>query len=409
MKYIKLTLLSLIVLCIYPVFGQTSEWNNWRGPSADGSIVEKDWSPKKILDGNSFLWTTNVGTGHSAVAVNGDKLFTMGNWEIFGNKFIDRVVCLDVNTGEIIWQFEYSMDEGEDPGPFSTPVFDEGNLYTLGRGGQLYCFDAENGSIKWSKNLIKKGLTHEEGEFACSPIIVDDLLIFNMNESGLALNKKTGELVWNSEIGKRSLSSSVAFKVGNKNYISTQGDDSTYAVDPTNGDVIWILPEGQISDPMIYDNELLIFSYKGSSLYDLNEDPPKRIWNNEKIKAQFQSFVRNGKYSYGFSRYGGVMKLICIKVSSGEVQWEQKMSAGSLIVSNGILVVIDKEGILRFVEAKPDGFNEIANASVVDVATTDVKGRGYRRESGCWTNPVLCNGKIYVRNSYGELVCLDVS
>lgn len=409
MKYIKLTLLSLIVLCVFPGFGQTSEWNAWRGPSSDGSIDEKDWSPKKIMNKNSILWTTNVGTGHSSVAVNGDKLFTMGNWEILGNNFMDRVVCLDVNTGEIIWQYEYSMDEGEDPGPFSTPVFDEGNLYTLGRGGQLFCFDAENGSIKWSKNLIKQGLTHEDGEFACSPIIVGDLLIFNMNESGLALNKSTGEKVWNSKIGKRSLSSSVAFNVGNKNYISTQGDDSTYVVDPVNGNIIWILSEGQISDPMFQDNELLIFSYKGSSLYHLNEDPPKRVWNNEKIKAQFQSYVRNGKYSYGFSRNGGVMKLICLKVNSGEIQWQQKMSAGSLIISNGILIVIDKEGILRLVEAKPEGFNEIAKASVVEVAATDVKGRGYRRESGCWTNPVLSNGKIFVRNSYGELVCLDVS
>ena len=408
MKKTKITLLLVLVSFIYLSYGQSSGWKNWRGPSADGSTNETDWSPEKLINGNGILWTTNVGTGHSSVAVVGDKLYTNGNWEISENKFIDRVVCLDVNSGEIIWQFEYSMVEGEDPGPFSTPVLDEGYVYCLSRGGQLYCFDADNGSIIWTKNLVDKGLTQKDGEFACSPVFVDDLLILNMNTSGLALNKKTGEKVWNSEVSARSLSSVVAFDIGDKNYISTQGDGNTYAVDPVNGNVKWMIPEGAISDPIFHKDELLIYSYKGSSLYNLKTDPPTRIWNNTKIKAQFQSYVRKDGYSYGFSNYSG-MKLICFKVSTGEIQWEQKMSAGSLIISNDILIVIDKEGILRFIKASPENFDEIGNAAVIKNADTDAKGRGYRRISGCWTNPVLYNKKVYVRNSYGELVCLDVS
>jgi len=27
----------------------------------------------------------------------------------------------------------------------------------------------------------------------------------------------------------------------------------------------------------------------------------------------------------------------------------------------------------------------------------------------CWTTPVLANGRIYCRNSRGDLTCLDVS
>jgi len=408
MKNLKITLTVILFLLIYLGFGQSKDWNTWRGPNANGSSNEANWSPDKIIDGNGIVWSTNIGTGHSSVAVSGNKLYTMGNWEISENKFIDRVVCLDVNTGEVIWKFEYDMDEMEDPGPFSTPVIDEGNLYTLGRGGQLYCFNPDNGEIVWNKNLIKLGLTQEDGEFACSPIFIDDILVLNMNLNGLALNKYTGEVIWNSEIDQRSLSSAVSYKLNNKEFVVVQGDKETRCVNPANGSVLWMIPEGHISDPIVEDDMLLIYSYKGSSLYNLKSVPPERVWNNINIKAQFQSYVINDGYSYGFSSYTG-MKLICFEVNTGEIQWEQKMSAGSLILANNTLIVIDKEGVLRFVEASPKGFNEIGITPVIELVKTDTKGRGYRRISGCWTNPVLCNKKLYVRSSYGDLVCLDVS
>lgn len=408
MKYLKLFLLSPLMLILVVGYGQSNSWNSWRGPRADGSTSETNWSVDHIRNGNAVLWTKNVGTGHSAVAVNGDKLFTMGNWEIAENKFIDRVVCLDAHTGKLVWKYEYSMAENEDPGPFSTPVWDEGHLYTLGRGGQLFCFNASDGSLIWNKNLVTEKLTLAEGEFACSPLIVNDLLVLNMNTSGLALNKQTGDVVWNSAPDKRSLSTAVPFSLHGKTFVATEGEGITYAIDPTDGQVQWTVPEGYTADPVFYQDQMLIYSYKGSSLYNLETNPPERIWNNLNIKASFQSYVRKDAYSYGFNNRG-MMKLICFDIRTGNIQWEEKMSAGSLIISGHTLIIIDKEGVLRFVEASPTAFKEIATASLIHMAETDTKGRGYRRISGCWTNPVLCNKKLYIRNTYGELVCLNMA
>jgi len=280
-------------------------------------------------------------------------------------------------------------------------------LYTLSRGGHLHCFDADKGTVVWEKHLVDQQLIPGDAELACSPLIMDDLLILNINKNGLALNKRTGETVWSSDPNKSSLSTAVPYMIGGKRWITIQDDDSTSCVDPQSGNVLWTIPEAFITDPLIVDDRMLVFSYKGSSLYNIASNPPTRIWNNPALKARFQSFVKKGDFAYGFINQGGD-KLICFESGTGTIKWTEKVSAGSLIISNGILILIDKEGILRFIEASPNGYNELASAPVIEMAATDTRGKEYRRICGCWTNPVLCDGKIYVRNTYGELVCLDV-
>jgi outer membrane protein assembly factor BamB len=58
------------------------------------------------------------------------------------------------------------------------------------------------------------------------------------------------------------------------------------------------------------------------------------------------------------------------------------------------LIVIGESGRLAIAEATPTAYKEISAAQVVS-------GR-------CWTMPILADGRIYVRDSDGHLVCLDV-
>lgn len=408
MKQMTIILLPFVLLAGTSSFSQSPGWIAWRGPSADGTSPETNWNLDKIRSGKALLWRTNVGTGHSTVAVVGEKVYTMGNFEVSEGEFHDRVVCLDAASGEVLWNYDIAMPEGEDPGPFSSPVVDDTRLYTLSRGGHLHCFDAEKGEVIWMKNLVEEDLIPEGSELACSPLILDDRLILNINQNGLALNKRTGEKVWTSEKDKSSLSTAVLFRINGKKWVTIQDNDETLCVDPETGRVLWSVPVAFISDPLIVDNKMLVFSYKGSVLYDISTNPPVTIWNNPLLKARFQSFVKHGDYVYGFIDQGGD-RLICADFLSGQIIWTQKVSLGALILSNGTLIVIDKEGVLRFIDASPEGYNERLSAQVMNLAATDAKGRGYRRISGCWTNPVLCDGRIYLRSTYGELVCLDVS
>ena len=67
---------------------------------------------------------------------------------------------------------------------------------------------------------------------------------------------------------------------------------------------------------------------------------------------------------------------------------------GSQIAAGGKLILFTHKGDLLVADASPAGFKQRAKAKVLGGL--------------CWTAPALANGRIYVRNTAGELVCLDV-
>ena len=52
------------------------------------------------------LWKINVGIGHSAVSVVGNRAYTMGN-----ANDTDTVFSIDVATGKVVWTHSYPCNE----------------------------------------------------------------------------------------------------------------------------------------------------------------------------------------------------------------------------------------------------------------------------------------------------------
>jgi len=65
-----------------------------------------------------------------------------------------------------------------------------------------------------------------------------------------------------------------------------------------------------------------------------------------------------------------------------------------LIAADGKLIALTERGELLIAPATPDAFTPTARAKVLTGKT--------------WAPPVLANGRIYVRNAAGDVVCLDV-
>lgn len=187
-----------------------SNWTKWRGPNGNGISTEAAWNPSK-LDSSNIRWTRNIGFGHSAIAVNGNKCYASGWKEVISGKdTLSRasIYCLDVKTGKEIWKFQYSSTSSNFPGPRSTPVIDGNKLYALSWEGKLFCIDAESGKEKWVTDLTKDSLTTLDNWGYCpSPVIYKNLILLNINQSGIALDKKTGKVVWKSQLGKSYYSS----------------------------------------------------------------------------------------------------------------------------------------------------------------------------------------------------------
>ena len=92
-------------------------------------------------------------------------------------------------------------------------------------------------------------------------------------------------------------------------------------------------------------------------------------------------------------------KLTCLDIETGNTTWCKMLGLVSLIAADGKLIVLHERGTLYIVEASPTSYQEISSFKIPDQ-------KGFER---WWAPPVLCDEKIYCRNSTGDLVCIDVS
>jgi len=402
----------LLITCMTCGFVQAGDWPCWRGPNGNGVIDDNDWNPAALKGIPKVLWEINVGMGHSTAVVRGNFLYTMGNrMNIVGKDTVhtDIVYCIDTKTGRTIWDYTFPCKDGQDPGPGSTPVLDGSSLYTISREGHLFCFNAESGSVVWKRHIVAEKLTNEHNwGFSCSPVIDENVLILNVNKSGMGLEKKTGKVIWNSEKGEGGFATPVFYTRNNIRMAVLPGMDSLCGVEVKSGKVKWTLErESRCADPIIVDDKMLITGSQ-SALFELTDNEPKMIWENKRALASFQSWVVVNGFAYGFATVRRVEPLRCLDMKTGEVKWDKEFGEmGALIAAGGKLIVINRGGNLSIVDTNPEEFNEISQAQIVTMASN--RGVPGRRQCHCWTAPVLTNERIYARNTWGNLVCVDVS
>jgi outer membrane protein assembly factor BamB len=414
-KYGKITLVVLIFLIgIMNGTVKAADWPCWRGPNGDGISMEKNWNPSALNANVNILWRSNVGMGHSAVSIQGNRLFTLGENMITSNQdttYEDVIYSLDVNTGNELWRYTYPIRRQPFPGPGSTPTLDGNRVYTTGRGGELYCFDANSGMVLWRKNIITDfEVQNNNWGYCASPLIAGDLMILNGGQAGIALNKNTGKVVWKSESGGCGLSTPVLFEDQGKQWAAITANGSMQVVNIQNGDVQWNHTWRTDADPISLQSRLLLVGggrALGSKHLKMEQEPVV-LWENNSFSGVFQTGVIIDGYAYGLCRLRRGNTLQCVELSTGEQKWSHEMKDwGSLMAADGKLIILDGEGELIIAEANPEEYRQLSSARVLPQNNWQTYDRNTPK--CCWTAPVLANGKIYARNTWGELVCVDVS
>lgn len=380
---------------------KAADWPRFRGPDGNGVSMETDWNPSSLAT-PKIAWKVNVGKGYSSVSVVDGKVFTLGNIDSASTKN-DVVVALDLNSGKTLWSFSYPCKPGDYPGPRSTPSFDNGNLYTLSREGDLFCLNSSTGKMIWKKNLVTDFKTENiKWNFAGSVVIDNDMLILNANSAGLALNKKDGSVKWNSAAGAGGYSTPVACMVNGKKCFVIFGKKAVNVVDAANGAIVSSYPwetswDVNAADPLVVDNSIFITSGYGTgcALMDPSVNPAKEIWKNKNIRSHFSSPLYIDGYIYGIDGNAGKGELKCLDPKTGNVLWAQDVGFGGMSAANKKLILLSEKGTLTIADALPKGYTQISSGKVVDKPL-------------CWTSPILANGRILSRNNEGDLVCVDV-
>jgi len=392
---------SILILLVAarPVFA--ADWPQWRGPNRDGISTESNWLTQWPAGGPKQLWKTNVGTGCSAVAVSHGRLVALGN-----SNDTETVVCLDAATGKPLWNHSYAsplesrMFEG---GPAATPTVDGERVYTLSRAGQLFCLELATGKVVWSKHFQAElaGRMPQWG-YAGSPLVLGKALLCDVgatNGSTMAFDKLTGKILWqcgNDALGYASL---VPFPFKGRQCLATFNAFGLVVREAATGQElarqVWTTAyDGNIATPIIAGDKIFISSgyNKGGAVLQFTGTALTELWQHRDMRNHFNSSVLWHGHLYGFDE----STLTCVTFATGTPKWKQEgLGKGALMLAGDKLLVLSETGDLVVATATPAGFKELARAKVLT-------GR-------CWVVPVLANGRLYVRNNTGDLVCLDVA
>ena len=75
------------------------DWPQWRGPNRDGISTDKGLLKAWPESGPEIAWQVDtVGVGYSSIAVQGDRVFTLG--DLNG---VEHIICLNAENGQTLW------------------------------------------------------------------------------------------------------------------------------------------------------------------------------------------------------------------------------------------------------------------------------------------------------------------
>ncbi len=408
-QHLRATLLALLLITSFVgTSALANDWPIWRGINRDGVSTETGLALPWSGNSPKIAWRKSLGVGVAAVAVVGERAYTMGN---INDR--DIVYCFDTKTGREIWthRYECSLDarmfEG---GPGATPTVDEGRVYTISHEGHLFCLDADSGRVIWSKHLVNdfKGRRARWG-FSGSPAIEDNMLIVDVGAVGastMAFDKTSGQTLWSAGNDEPGYSSPLVIDAPGqpgKRTVLVFKANAIVAKDAGNGRELWRFRwttqhNVNASMPIVADGKMFLstgYGY-GAALLDITGNQPTEIWRNKEMRNQIASSVVIDGYVYGFDgQVGRSASLKCIELTTGKTMWEHKgLGAGTLIAADGKLLVLSEQGQFVVAPVSSQRFQSLAQAQLLN--------------DRCWVPPVLSHGMLYLRSNKGELVVLDV-
>ncbi len=373
------------------------DWPHWRGPQYDGISRETGLLQKWPEGGPKILWQTDLPGGYSSVAIAQGRLFTQTK----DNKE-EIVLCLDADTGKKLWDFRYecdydqhpSMDERFKSGPRATPTVDGDFVYTIGTTGQMFCLEARTGKKVWERDLLKLAdRTCPEFGYCNSALIVGDLLFVHpggsKGNSLAALKKKDGSVAWQALDDPIGYATPVPIEFNGQAQIIYFTANGLVAVTPADGKPLWRYEwktdfDLNVATPIHSNGQVFISSNygKGCALVRLKgKGDPEESWKNLMMQNWFSTSVLHEGHIYGFSND----RLRCVEFATGKRTWDQTgFGRGSLLIADGMLIILSERGELALAEANSKEFKEKARWKALD--------------GTCWTVPVLAHGKLYLRN-----------
>jgi outer membrane protein assembly factor BamB len=420
--------------------GRADDWPQWLGPQRDGVWRETGILATFPKDGPVVRWRQKVGAGYAGPAVAEGKVFVMDRllgegvknppdliptYQRKGIPGNERVLCFREADGKLLWKHEYDCPYtvSYPLGPRTTPVVQDGKVYTLGAEGHLLCLDTGTGKVRWGRDLRQDYKVKPPLWGFSAHLLLDGPRLISMaggeRSTVVAFDKDTGKELWRALSAKEpGYCPPMIYQAGGKRQLIVWDADAVHGLEPETGKVYWSQPAPSymgmsIATPRKHGDELFLTAYPSLALMlRLTPDRPAAevLWKSKSKQSLFAvfgtPFFEDG-YLYGSSngQFG------CIKAADGERVWEttapnggQKAPSGDVfLVKNGDrFFLMTEKGNLVIARLSPKGYDEVSRAHLLE-PTSKAFGRDV-----VWSHPAFANRCLFARNDQ-EIICVSLA
>lgn len=437
LHYVHSRLIVLLVpILLTSSYSLAEDWPHWMGPTRDNRWAAKDIITKFPKGGPKVVWRAPVANGYAGPAMAGKRVFVMdfvsdsdvkiSNFDRRPTPGIERVLCLDAETGKQLWKVDYPADYAISypSGPRCTPVVEDNYVYTLGAEGHLACMTVDAGEVIWSRELkTDYKTTSALWGYAAHPFIDGQKLICIVGGEGshaVAFNKLTGEEIWRSGTApEQGYVSPKIIEAGGVRQLILCSPTFVRSVNPETGDEYWSQEYGAsngsiIMTPIQLGKHLYVGGYSQRNLLlELDSEKPaaKQLFRDDPqlgiSPVNVQPVVEDGLI-VGIDQSG---ELMAVELPSGERLWKTGQPVAKRPVGNGTAFIIGngeryfmftESGELVIAKLTREGYEELDRAKIIE-PTNNAFGRPV-----VWCMPAFANGRMFVRTD-AECICIELT
>lgn len=413
------------------------DWPRFLGPSGDNksreSNILQDWQNKALR----VVWQLPLQQSYGAPTISRGRLFVFDSERIRRGQNVAKLICLNSETGQKLWEYryeyQYSDQYGYNDGPRCSPIVDGDRAYIYGVDGRLDCVNVSDGTKIWHVDTSSKyNVIQNFFGVGSNPVVSGNLLITMVGGSppgtrriDLAKGNGTGIVAFDKFTGTEvyRFSDQLASYASLK--LVQDSDESRVrclafsrggllSFDPVNGEqdffFEWrapILESVNASVPVVFDDRIFISETygPGSALLDFSG---KTIWKDERttrskaMQTHWNTAIHHKGFLYGSSgRHQYNAELRCINAATGEVMWsEPGLSRCSLLYADDHLICLSETGQLLLVKASSQSYQLVSQCTFEENNRSLIK-------PPAWAAPVLSHGLLYLRGD-DRLICAEL-
>ncbi|HJM57091.1 MAG TPA: PQQ-binding-like beta-propeller repeat protein [Planctomycetota bacterium] len=388
---------------------QTVNWPGWRGPLGNGSAPSAD-PPLSWSEDKNVRWKTALpGAGHGSPVVWGQRIFVTAAIPVgeeappvpddapgaHDNAPLTRkqrfvALCLDRETGEILWQqtarevLPHAGAHVSGTLASSSPVVD-GEVFVAHFGSNGLFGYTHDGKLLWSRDLGQMQVKHGHGE-GSSPVLHGGTLVVNWDHEGasfvVALNRSNGEELWRAERDEvTSWASPAIAQVGKTTQVIVSGTNRARGYDLKTGKQVWEcggLSNNVVASPVVgHGMAVLGSSYEKKSLIAIDLEGASGdltggehvAWTRKRGTPYVPSPLLHGHWVYYLSHYQGVLSRVHVQTGSepaGPFRLEGMYNIySSPVAAAGRVYITDRDGA-TLVLSHTDGNPEVLAVNRLD-------------------------------------------